>query len=93
MEFTVTEMDVLCLNTVVGRCFASSSQIEHCLKTSEPLTLSLGENIGTLKVAIHGPMRFDDPKKLDAKGGIAQKNELLLADARSRAVASVAPPP
>ena len=25
-------------------------QIEHCLKTSEPLTLSLGENIGTLKV-------------------------------------------
>eukprot|EP00581_Thalassiosira_minuscula_P019701 CAMPEP_0183727580 /NCGR_PEP_ID=MMETSP0737-20130205/25898_1 /TAXON_ID=385413 /ORGANISM="Thalassiosira miniscula, Strain CCMP1093" /LENGTH=185 /DNA_ID=CAMNT_0025959247 /DNA_START=202 /DNA_END=759 /DNA_ORIENTATION=- len=63
MRFVVYDANVLKDDEVVGRAFIDTDQIADMMKTMEPGLLSLGENIGVMKVAVTAP-----PTDLREKG-------------------------
>ena len=55
MRFEVNDANVLKEDEVMGRAFIDIEDIAAMMKTGEPGLLSLGENIGVLKVVVTHP--------------------------------------
>ena len=52
IQFLVNDANVLRDDDVVGRAFIDMEKIADMMRTGEPELLSLGENIGILKVVV-----------------------------------------
>mmetsp|Transcript_19262 Transcript_19262/g.40623 ORF Transcript_19262/g.40623 Transcript_19262/m.40623 type:complete len:183 (+) Transcript_19262:89-637(+) len=63
MRFVVTDANVIIDDEVIGRAFIDKDRIVDMMRTGEPALLSLGENIGIVKVSVTAP-----PKDLREKG-------------------------
>lgn len=55
MRFAVVDANVLRDDEVMGRAFLDREHIQEMMRTMEPSVLSLGENIGILKVMVTAP--------------------------------------
>eukprot|EP00579_Thalassiosira_antarctica_P018597 CAMPEP_0201948038 /NCGR_PEP_ID=MMETSP0903-20130614/55254_1 /ASSEMBLY_ACC=CAM_ASM_000552 /TAXON_ID=420261 /ORGANISM="Thalassiosira antarctica, Strain CCMP982" /LENGTH=186 /DNA_ID=CAMNT_0048491203 /DNA_START=68 /DNA_END=628 /DNA_ORIENTATION=+ len=65
MRFLVSDANVLRGDDVVGRAFIDSDRIADMMRTGEPGLLSLGENIGIMKIVVTLP-----PSDLKEKGAL-----------------------
>eukprot|EP00579_Thalassiosira_antarctica_P018295 CAMPEP_0201949084 /NCGR_PEP_ID=MMETSP0903-20130614/55794_1 /ASSEMBLY_ACC=CAM_ASM_000552 /TAXON_ID=420261 /ORGANISM="Thalassiosira antarctica, Strain CCMP982" /LENGTH=127 /DNA_ID=CAMNT_0048492283 /DNA_START=316 /DNA_END=699 /DNA_ORIENTATION=- len=52
MRFLVSDANVLRGDDVVGRAYIDSDRIAEMMRTGEPGLLSLGENIGIMKIVV-----------------------------------------
>ena len=55
MRFLVSDANVMREDDVVGRAFIDSDRIADMMRTGEPGLLSLGENIGIMKIVVTRP--------------------------------------
>lgn len=53
--FTVIDVDVTTGHDFIGRCFVDAATVKHYMKHRLPITLSLGDGVGILKVKIKLP--------------------------------------
>ena len=65
MRFLVSDANVMREDDVVGRAFIDSDRIADMMRTGEPGLLSLGENIGIMKIVVTLP-----PSDLKEKGAL-----------------------
>jgi len=55
LRFVVKEADVLKGDSVIGRAFIDKGRIKEMMESEESALLSLGENIGIVKIRVTKP--------------------------------------
>jgi len=55
LRFVVKEADLLQGDSVIGRAFIDKGRIKEMMESGESALLSLGENIGILKIRVTKP--------------------------------------